>query len=293
MIEARTLKVRYGLRLPRRWVVLPLLGFLPTLPALADDTSWHIELTGEFSAPNGWVQVRENDIQGTRLHFGNDLNVNDMQTIRLQVWKPFSDFNELHMGFATHQLLGNATTDVPVYFNGTTIAPGHMDTATHFQDFIAFDASYWHRLVDFGQGGQLWGSVGGTYVMLNFRMRGTIAADSVGNELKEDFYVQEMPVPIFGLHVRYPLSDAWRLTADATWGRLPWVNSFRTEGGEVKTAQTNWEAVVGLEYSLSPQWKLTGYLFHRYYAQDESSHEDGNQISLATNGGGFGVIYQF
>lgn len=293
MIGALPLIVRYGLRLWRRWMVLLSLGLLPAMPALADDTSWHIELTGEFSAPNGWVQVRENQIQGTRLHFGNDLNVNDMQTIRLQVWKPFSEVSELHFGFATNQLLGHATTNVPVYFNGTTIAPGHIDTATHFQDFLAFDASYWHRLVDVGQGGQLWGSVGATYVMLNFRLRGTIAADSVGNELKEDFYVQEMPVPIFGLHLRYPLSDTWRLTADASWGRLPWVNSFRTEGGEVKTAQTNWEAVVGLEYALSPQWKLTGYVFHRYYAQDESSHEDGNQISLGTNGGGFGAIYQF
>ncbi|WP_147281736.1 TonB-dependent receptor [Dyella solisilvae] len=261
--------------------------------AQTDDTSWHIQLAGEVSVPNGWVQVRENAIQGTRLHFSDDLNVNDMQTIRLQVWKAFSDVSELHFGFATHQLLGNATTDVPVYFNGTTIAPGHMNTATNFQDSLAFDASYWHRLVEVGQGGGLYGSIGATYVMLNFRMRGTVAADSVGNELKEDFYVQEMPVPIFGLHLRYPLTDKWRLTADATWGRLPWVNSFRTEGGEVYTAQTNWEAVVGLDYRLSPHWKLAGYIFHRYYAQDESSHEDGNQISLATTGGGFGVTYQF
>lgn len=293
MIEALVFGVLCRLRLSRKWVVLLLLCLPPGVAAQADDAAWHIQLTGEFSAPNGWVQVRENQIQGTRLHFGNDLNVNDMQTIRLQVWKPFSDVSELHFGFSTSQLLGTSSTDVPVYFNGTNVAPGHLDTATHFQDFLAFDASYWHRLAGFGQGGQLWGSVGATYVMLNFRLRGTIAADSVGNELKEDFYVQEMPVPIFGLHVRYPLADAWRLTADATWGRLPWVNSFRTEGGEVKTAQTNWEAVVGVEYSLSPQWKLTGYIFHRYYAQDESSHEDGNQISLGTNGGGFGVIYRF
>lgn len=276
-----------------RVLLLPLMALLYAMPARADDTSWHLQLSGEWSAPSGWVQVRENQIQGTRLHFSDDLNVNDMQTIRLQAWKPFSDVSELHLGFATNQLLGSSSTDVPVYFNGTTIAPGHLDTATHFQDFIAFDASYWHRLIDVGQSGSLYGSVGATYVMLNFRVRGIIASDSVGNELKEDFYVQELPVPIFGLHLRYPVNDELRFTADASWGRLPWVNSLRTEGGEVKTAQTNWEAVLGLEYSLSPQWKLVGYLFHRYYAQDESSHEDGNQVSLATNGGGFGVTYQF
>lgn len=284
---------RHRLRTRRRALLLPLLTLLCATPARADDTSWHLQLSGEWSAPNGWVQVRENNIQGTRLHLGGDLSVNDMQTIRLQAWKSFSDVSELHLGFATHQLLGNSSTDVPVYFNGTTVAPGHLGSATHFQDFIAFDASYWHRLLDVGQGGSLYGSVGATYVMLNFRVRGTVAADSVGNELKEDFYVQELPVPIFGLHLRYPLNDKLRFTADASWGRLPWVNSFRTEGGEVKTAQTNWETVLSLEYTLSPQWKLTGYIFHRYYAQDESSHEDGNQISLATNGGGLGVTYQF
>lgn len=275
-------------------ILLPIVGMLLALPARADnDTSWHLELAGELSSPNGWVQVRENAIQGTRLHFGSDLNVNDMETIRLLAWKPFSDVSELHFGFSTSQLDGHSSTDVPVYFNGTTIAPGRLDTTTHFQDFIAFDASYWHRLMTFGGDGQLWGSVGATYVMLNFKVSGTIAADSVGNELKEDFYVQEMPVPIFGLHLRYPLTDSLRFTADGTWGRLPWVNSFRTEGGEVKTAQTNWEAVFGLEYTLSPHWKLSAYLFHRYYSQDESSHEDGNQIKLNTNGGGFGTIYQF
>jgi outer membrane scaffolding protein for murein synthesis (MipA/OmpV family) len=129
--------------------------------------------------------------------------------------------------------------------------------------------------------------------MLNFTVSGSIAAGSVGNELKEDFYVQEVPVPIIGLHLRYPLADRWKLTADASWGRLPWVNSLRTEGGEVYTAQTNWEAMLGLEYAFSPHWKLAGYAFHRYYGQDERSREDGNQIRLNTTGGGLGVTYVF
>ena len=263
------------------------------MPVRADDNAWHLALSGEFSSPNGWVQVRENAIQGTRLHMGSDLHINDMQTIRLQAWKPLSDVSELHFGFSTNQLNGHAMTSMPVYFNGTTIAPGRLNAATHFQDFIAFDASYWHRLMDVGQNGRLWWSAGATYVMLNFVIHGNIAANSVGNELKEDFYVQELPVPILGLHLRYPLTDSLRFTADGSWGRLPWVNSFRTEGGEVQTAQTNWEAVLGLEYTLSPHWTLVGYAFHRYYAQDESSREDGNQIKLNTNGGGFGVTYQF
>jgi hypothetical protein len=277
----------------RMGILLAVASLFAWQDARADDTAWHIALIGELSSPSGWVQVRENAIQGTRLRLDNDLNINDMQTIRLLAWKPLSDVAELHFGFAANQLNGHSTTDAPVYFNGATIAPGKLDADTRFQDFIAFDASYWRRLVDVGQTGSLWGSIGATYVMLNFRVNGALAADSAGNELKEDFYVQELPVPIFGLHLRYPLTDALKLTADASWGRLPWVNSFRTEGGEVRVSQTNWEAVLGLEYAFSPHWKLVGYAFHRYYGQDESSHEDGNQIRLSSTGGGLGVDYQF
>lgn len=63
--------------------------------------------------------------------------------------------------------------------------------------------------------------MGATYVMLNFKLGGAIAANSIGHELKEDFYVQELPVPMLGLHLRYPLTDALKLTADVTMGRLP------------------------------------------------------------------------
>jgi hypothetical protein len=216
-----------------------------------------------------------------------------MQTIRLDAWKPLSDASELHLGFSTSRLNGHTLIDAPVYYNGTTIAPGRLDTATRFQDFIAFDASYWHRLLDFGNGGRLWGSVGATYVMLNFRLDGTIAADSTGHELKEDFYVQELPVPTLGLHLRYPLTAALKLTADVTMGRLPWVNSLRTEGGQVRLAQTNKEEELGLEYQFAPHWQAVAYVVHRYLGQDERSREDGNAIRLGSTGVGLGVGYQF
>lgn len=266
---------------------------LAIAPARASDNSWQLVATGEAGVPGGWVQVRENAIQGTRLHFSNDLNVNRMQTFRLRAWKPLSDVSELHIGFSTSQLDGHASTAAPVYFNGATIAPGRLDTITHFQDFPAFDASYWHRLIDFGNGGRLWGSVGATYVMLNFRVGGTIAANSVGNELKEDFYVQELPVPILGLHLRYPLTDALKFTADIDVGRLPWVNSLRTEGGEVRLAQTNEEEALGLEYRFTAHWQAVAYAFHRYFGQNERSREDGNVIRLRSSGIGLGVGYQF
>lgn len=266
---------------------------LVSLPAHADDDSWQVAVRAEQATPGGWVRVRENAIQGTQLPIRGGLGVDHMQTIRLDAWKSLSDTSELHFGFSTSRLDGHTLIDAPVYYNGTTIAPGRLDTVTRFQDFIAFDASYWHRLVDFGNGGRLWGSVGATYVMLNFRLDGSIAADSIGHELKEDFYVQELPVPTVGLHLRYPLTDALKLTADVTLGRLPWVNSLRTEGGQVRLAQTDEEEALGLEYRFAPRWRALAYVVHRYHGQDERSREDGNVIHLSSNGIGLGVDYQF
>lgn len=254
---------------------------------------WHLAASVEQGRPGGWVQVRENDIQGTRLGIHDRLGVNHMQTFRLRAWTALSDVSELHLGFATNRLDGHTTLAHPVYFNGTTAAPGRLDTATGFQDYIAFDAAWWRRLLDFGRGGGLWGSVGATYQMLNFRLHGTIAADSAGHELKEDFYVQELPVPMLGLHLRYPLGDAWTLTADASAGRLPWVNSLRTEGGEVRLAQTDVEERVGVDYRAGAHWSVNAYAFHSYLGQSERSHEDGNVIRLRSTGMGLGVDYRF
>ncbi len=273
-------------------LLLIVLGWLVGGSAHAAD-SWHVTLGGEYGVPNGWVQVRENAIRGTRLDIHHGLGVQHVQTLRLAAWRPLSDVSELHLGFATSNLDGHATTGTPVYFNGTTVAPGRLAAVTHFQDFIAFDASWWRHLFDFGDGGSAWGSVGATYVMLNFRVAGTVAADSAGHELKEDFYVQELPVPTLGLHLRYPLTKALELTADVSAGRLPWVDSLRTEGGEVRLAQTDEEEKLGLEYQLGQHWQMAAYAFHRYFDQDERSGEDGNVIRLASHGVGVAVDYQF
>lgn len=254
---------------------------------------WQLAAGGEVGDVGGWVQVRENAIEGTRLHLHDDLGVQHMQTLTLRAWRPLSDVSELHLGFATHRLDGSTTLAAPVYFNGTTVAPGRLATVTHFQDFLALDAAYWRRLVDFGDGGRLWGSLGATFVLLNFRLDGTIAADSVGHELKEDFYVQELPVPVLGLHLRYPLTDALDLTADVSAGRLPWVNSLRTEGGEVRLAQTDEEEALGLAYRLAERWRVDAHVFHRYLAQDERSREDGNVIRLRSTGVGLQAACRF
>lgn len=273
--------------------VLPLLfaGVLGCAPLHATD--WHVALAVEQGWTGGWVRVRENEVPATRLRLNDDLGVDHRQSLRVLAWTPLGATSELHLGLFTHRLDGSARIDAPVYFNGTKVAPGRLDTVTRFQDFIELDASYWRLLADIGKGGSLWGSLGARYVMLNFRMDGTIAADSPGHELKEDFYVQELPVPTLGLHLRYPLGDALQLTADASWGRLPWVDSLRTEGGQVRLAQTQSEEQLGIAYRLNPHWQLAAYAYHSEFAQDERSREDGNTIYLHDSGVGIQAQYAF
>ena len=270
--------------------LLGLLALAP--PALAAD--WHVSAGVEQGTLGGWVRVRENAILGTHLRLRNDLHANTMQTLDLGAWTSLSPDSQLHFGFQVHRFTGHAVFGYPVYFNGTKVpAGGHLDTATSWQDFLGFDASWWRRLLTLDNGGSLWGSIGASYTMLNFRMHGPIAADSVGHELKEDFYVQELPIPTLGLHLRMPLSGAWSLLADVSAGRLPYVNSLRTEGGEVQLAQTNVDARVGVTDDFATAWSLDLYAFHHALVQSEHSREDGNYVRLHTSGVGLQVAHGF
>ena len=283
-------------RFDRRWIWIGttfLLGTLGLAPsALASD--WHVSAGVEQGTLGGWVRVRENAILGTHLRLRDDLHADTMQTLALGAWKDLSPDSQLHFGFQTHRFTGHAVFGYPVYFNGTKVpAGGHLDTATSWQDFLGFDAAWWQRLVTLDNGGELWGSLGATYTMLNFRMHGPIAADSVGHELKEDFYVQELPIPTVGLHLRMPLSGSWGLVADVTAGRLPYVNSLRTEGGEVQLAQTNVDARVGVSDAFATDWSLDVYAFHHALVQSEHSREDGNYVRLHSTGVGLRVNHGF
>jgi len=224
-----------------------------SFPAHADDDSWHVAVQAEQAVPNGWVRVRENAIQGTQLSIHDGLRVSHTQTIRLNAWKPLSDSSELHFGFSTSRLNGHALIDAPVYYNGTTIAPGRLDTTTHFQDFIAFDASYWHRLVDFGNGGRLWGSVGATYVMLNFRLDGSIAASDNANI----FSCEKLSIAGSGFY--HSLADKLFL---ARHSQFSWSNSGCNDDGnrlQVFAAAQRYaprSQVNGFDVDLSPQIKV-------------------------------------
>ena len=261
-------------------------------PALAEHP-WRWTVSLEDSRPAGWVQVRENAVQGTRLHFSDDLNARRLGGIRIGARKALSARAQWHLSLTSQTLNGSTVLTSPVYFNGTTIAAGPLRTATGFPHFLRFDTSWWRRLAGSAGGAELYGSAGLTFMMLNFRLHGTVAANSAGTETKEDFDTQELPVPMLGLHLKYPLGRGLSLTASGEAGHLPWINSLRREGGIVRLTQTNAQLSVGLNRQLAQDWQLSVAAFTRNYSQHERSFEDGNNIHLRDRGLLIGIGHRF
>ena len=260
--------------------------------APAEASQWRWTAALETARPTGWVQVRENDIEGTRLSFRDDLGIRRRNGLRLDTFKTMSPKAEWQLSVATYTLDATTSISAPITFNGATIAPGPLRTATHYTHFLEFDGSYRHRFLTFGERGGLWGSVGGTFMLLNFTLHGNPAPGSEGKETNETFYVQELPVPVLGLHLSYPLGPAWSLTSSGTIGGLPRVNSLRHEGGVVRLKQTNNAFSLGASVR-RPHWEVSLSAFTRAYVQDEQSHEDSNVIHLRDRGLAVGLSHMF
>ena len=278
---------RNGSVRPRFVIVAILTCSLWWRPAAAEG-DWRWSASIETARPTGWVQVRENAIEGTRLSFADDLHVQHRNGIRLDATKTASERSEWRLSAATYTFDGTTVLSSPIFFNGATIAPGTLRTATHYTHFLEFDGSYRRRFLAFGRGGGLWGSVGGTFMLLNFTLHGTVAPGSAGSETTEAFYVQELPVPVLGLHLDYPVGRHWSVISSGTIGGLPRVNSLRREGGEVRLKQTNDALSFGGAVHRG-HWELSLSAFGRHYAQDEQSLEDSNVIHLRDRGLAIGI----
>jgi hypothetical protein len=115
-------------------------------------------------------------------------------------------------------------------------------------------------------------SAGLTYVNFNPRLTGANRSagpvgtlEGNGRSNSEDFYRQELPVPILGLRWDHPFSPRLLLRSSVAGGGLPRVDSLRTEGG---------------------------YHF-TYFFQEEKSHEDKNRFELIDNGLQIGLRVAF
>ena len=228
------------------------------------DQRFEVSLTTEVGLPRGYVQVRENDIQGTHLSFHTDLGIDTVDRVTAGAAYHLSDVSRLRLAFDTIFLYGTERLDSDVLFNGATLQAG-TDLQSR-PEFFRLTALYERQLLDFARGGGVAADIGLTYVFLTYKMHGTLSPLSQGGggqtiarvsstnsqvaggganpggtpaTVKEDFLTQELPIPMLGVTFDYPLATNWSFLGTVLGGWLPRVDSLRTEGGTVYLSQSH------------------------------------------------------
>ncbi|MDE3173084.1 MAG: hypothetical protein KGN74_08430 [Gemmatimonadota bacterium] len=236
----------------------------------------------EQGPPSGWVQVRENRIDGSRLSLARDLGVHSVSSVAVGLERSAGS-GAFGLTVTASTLRGSAVIAQPVYFNGSTLAAGTvLRTRTEAGDFLRVVVGYAHPLARVGSSGELIGRAGLDATLLDFRLQGTLAPGSSGHETKEDFVTQELPAPFLGAQLRLPLNRRVAFHVGADGGGLPWVSSLRYEGGLVHLSQSRFDADAGVDVALSAPLTLGAGLHATGFAQNEQSREDGNRFALAS-----------
>ena len=257
-------------------------------------SSWEVSVGGQVGFPEGEVRVGENQYKGTPLQLRDDLGVDLSGAIELRTAYHLTAKDRLRLSLQTYALNGTTTLPHDVFFNGALFAGGtRLETDTSFSNFFQGSLDYERDLLPLGHQGTIAGTVGLTYVFLNFVLHGTLAPNTPGRETTEDFETQELPLPLLGLRARYPLNQGLDLCGWVQGGYLPWVNSLRSEGGEVRLTQGYVTTALTLRYALPHSFSVEGGFRYTYFVQHEESHEDDNYFRLSNPAITIDLAYRF
>ena len=241
---------------------------------------WDFTLGARVGAPIGHLQVGEffggnvvGGAPGTRLSL-NTLGIHVSEAVEGSLGYHFTANDGLRVTLLYYFLRGDSTPTQSVVYNGEEFKPGSLHAnADFFRLDLAYERTLWRS-----PSNELLGSIGLAYVYFNPKLTGH------GHSNNEDFYFQELPVPIAGLRWTHGFGDHWLLRLGASGGGLPEVNSGRKEVGTVFLQQAHADADAGLVYRWRGGAELElGYHF-TYFLQHEKSHEDINDFELIDNG---------
>jgi len=253
---------------------------------------WEFTIDGWIFAPTGRLQVGEfatgpskaGSAPGTQLRL-SDLGIDVSGSLQGSAAFHFTADDAVRISYRYTFLRGSTTISQSVVFNGQEFTAGSLETNA---DYWQISAAYERSLISRPTGERLVGSVGLTYVYFNPTLTGTsppgTGVEMHGRSNSEDFYRQELPVPILGLRWEYPLNRHWQLHLAVSGGALPWMNSGRQEGGTVSLQQAQADASIGLAYTFGPHAQLEAGYHFTYFTQHEKSHEDNNFFQLFENG---------
>ena len=270
------------------------------LAALGTNTAlegpWEFTLDGRVGVPTGRLKVGEfptgsakaggGGTPGTLLRL-RDLGVDISGALEGSAAFHVTPHDAVRASYLYYFLRGSTTVNQSVVFNGQEFSAGSLRTNA---DFYRVSLSYERTLFIRPTGEQLVGSIGLTYVNFNPTLTGHTPSQSGpggeahGGSNSEDFYRQELPVPILGLRWDHPLSSRLLLKMGVEGGGLPRVPTPWKEGGTIYLQQSHADASLGLAYIVGPHTKLEAGYHFTYFFQHEKSHEDNNVFELIDNG---------
>lgn len=266
---------------------------LSLLDGGADDPApigrWEFGFGARVGAPIGHLQVGENfggsGTPGTRSSLST-LGIHVSEAVEASAAYHVTPNDALRVSALYYFLRGDSTPRVSVVYNGAEFKPGALHTdADLWRIDLAYERALWRSPSD-----ELIGSLGLAFVYFNPTLS---SPGHKGSENSEDFYLQELPVPIGGLRWSHGLGQHWLLRLGVSGGGLPRVDSLRKEGGTVYLEQSHADADAGLVYRWGGGTELElGYHF-TYFFQHEHSHEDDNRFELIDNGARVRFIWRF
>jgi len=260
---------------------------------------WTLQVGMARGTPGGVIQVRENTVPGTTLSLGSALGIGYVQHLQINALDQIDRNRALLVSADFSRIYGETTRPSPVYYNGVQLAANNpLSSDASWLNNWQVTVLYRRHLLGSAAGLQLYGEIGLTYVGLTYSLQGHPAgaanpSELSGSRTSEDFITQELPVPQFGVHLRYQLLASWDLDADVLGGHLPRLYSLRNEGGKVYVTQTNQLARLGAVYHWKNDLQLGFGWYSRYFMQNEQSAEDGNYIRLSEHGLYLNLHYRF
>ena len=253
-----------------------------------DSSRLEFSLDTYVGHPSGYLEVRENSLRGSRLRLNDDLGVDVSEAVDASAAFHLTPRDGIRLSFLYYFLRGQGLLDRTIAYDGEEFrAPGHVNSNA---DFYRLSLAY-ERTTTI-PGAFLTGSVGLSYVHLYPELT---SHPSIGasHSKAEDFYLQELPVPIVGLRLDIPLGGRFAARASIGGGGLPRIDSGRKEGGTVYLEQVHGDAAIAMIYAITKNLSLEGGPRLTYFFQHEHSHEDDNQFELFDVGLRVGLTLKF
>jgi len=235
-----------------------------------ENRGWWIALQAGAGLVDGQVRVGEPS-PSTPLNLSDDLGIDHAITYGLAVGGSAGEKNRLRFSAESISMSGSETFDKTVYYDEGSFPPGSSPKAD--TRFYLVEAHYGRVFGDLAARSHWILLAGIAYAYLDFRL----------GDQSEDFYRQEVPMPLLGAAWEFKASEKGSIRVAGEGFRYNHLNTGEQEGSTVYLDQELvdfWAGWVG-RISKGVDWSA-GYRFF-YFSQTENSSEDFNDFHCRLN----------